>query len=120
MVCSHKEKVKVAALRGGSASGTGRAEQLSAGSGGLCSSDFSLWVTSREDAEKLVLTSLKRKSKSQGGSQLPLQGEADSSVRSGVEAFVIPEMGPNVITYGEELLRPSSTTLYFLFVVSQG
>lgn len=62
-------------------------------------------MTSREDAEKLVLTSLKRKSKSQGGSQLPLQGEADSSVRSGMEALVFPEMRSNVITYGEKLQR---------------
>lgn len=59
MVSSCREKVKVAALRGEQV--LVQAERLAAGAGGLCSSDFSPWVTSREDAEKLVSTALKRK-----------------------------------------------------------
>lgn len=105
----------------GAGFGMGRAEQLAAGSGGLCSSDFSPWVTSREDAEKLVFSCLKRKSKSQGGSQLPLlQWGADSSVGSGMEALVVPGMGLNAITCGEKLLRLLQHYLVFLICSESG
>lgn len=62
MVSSHKTESKSGSSERVLAQAEqSRAEQQAAGSGGLCSSDFSPWVTSREDAEKLVSISLKRK-----------------------------------------------------------
>lgn len=111
-------------------SGTGRTWQLAAGGGGgsLCSSGFTLWVTSGEGewgdgrapgARKMVATPLRMNWKSQGGWQLPLELEADRcEVGLWGDMWFLDRAWMSE-AMEKSCLDSSSTVLYFLFVWSQ-